>query len=319
LEKRKISLHFSLNPKISVDKDLDGDKGRYLTGVASGLNEDAHGERVTANCIESLCRQAEEGDVLLFADQHGVKESEDIGLLKHFEVRPNGDWYVEFKLHDEKDKIDTASLEKANKLWAQVNGLSPYTKPREKGFSIEGYIPDDKILEDKKERLGIIDDMVLEGVVVVPKPAYHDSVIHAIYKSLEVTPPWKVQKDARRKLRSSLVRKDLAGAYDRERFEIEAARDELIREAVDRNLESTENLGEDLRLIFDEYKELAVELITKQPDFSGERVPALQAMADEKGPYQVRKSDRLTLLEELNSTLERLVKTRKETEHVGTN
>lgn len=309
---RHISVHIAPHGEhYAVEKSVGGRKGRYLAGIASGLKKDTHGESVSANCIDSLCKQAQNGEVLLFSDVHGIKESEDIGILKHFEVMPNGDWYVEFRLHDEGDvNVDKDSIEKANKLWAQVNGLPPYTKPRQKGFSIEGYIPDDKILEDKKKRLGIIDDMVLEGVVVVPKPAYQDSYIHAIYKALGVTAPWKVQKEARNRLRSSLVRKDLNADYDRERFEIEAVRDDLISEAIDRNLGNEEALREDLRLVLSEYSDLVVDQIVNQPTLSSGSVTAIASDDPYGVGMRVQKSERLTLLTDLNATLEKLVESK---------
>jgi hypothetical protein len=170
-----------------IEKSQGTGKHRYLTGVATGPRKDSHGERMSENCLKSIIRQAREKDVLLFSDVHGIKESEDIGILKSLKQLDNGDFYVEFRLYDDTDDVDTKSRETATKLWNQVNGLPPYTKPRQKGFSIEGYLPlgrDD--LEEKKEEHGIIDDMVLEGFVVVPEPAYKDSEIEPIRKSKEL-------------------------------------------------------------------------------------------------------------------------------------
>jgi hypothetical protein len=139
---------------------------------------------MSGNCIRSIIKQARERDILLYPDEHGIRESEDIGILRKMQQMPNGDIYVEFRLYDENDNVDKQSIETANKLWAQTNGLAPYTRPREKGFSIEGYIPEDrKDLEDKRENEGIIDDMHVEGFVVVPEPAYENSVIQTVEKS----------------------------------------------------------------------------------------------------------------------------------------
>lgn len=201
---RKISIHTrqgSLYDGASlVEKSVDGVKHRYVCGIASGTRVDQHGERLTQRCIDSIVRQCKDSDILLYADVHGVKASEDIGILTNFEVDERGDWVVEFRLYDETDKVDAKSLETADKLWKQLNGFPPYTKPRKKGFSIEGYVPDVGGLVDQKEKFGIIDDIVLEGVVVVPEPAYQDSVIHSVYKALGETPEWTVRKGIREQL-----------------------------------------------------------------------------------------------------------------------
>lgn len=179
----KISVQ--LQSSRQIEKSIQGRKSKYLVGVASGIDEDAHGEHLTPNCIASLVKQAQEGDVLLFADVHGIKESEDIGIMTDFKVLPDKDWEVEFRLYDESDGVGRDCLDKIGKLWAQLNGLPPYTQPRQKGFSIEGFIPDNQVLQYKKQQHGQIDDMVLEGVVVVPRPAYQNSVVQAIQKSTD--------------------------------------------------------------------------------------------------------------------------------------
>ncbi|MDR2193858.1 MAG: hypothetical protein LBP19_05245 [Treponema sp.] len=176
-------------------------KKRYLCGVATGLKQDVHGERMSGNCIRSIIRQSKEKDILLFPDEHGIRESEDIGILHNLKQLPNGDIYVEFRLYDDTDSVDARSIETANKLWAQSSGLPPYTRPREKGFSIEGYIPEDrKDLEDKRENEGIIDDMKVEGFVVVPEPAYENSVIQTVEKSKHTTKERNVAKKVQKSI-----------------------------------------------------------------------------------------------------------------------
>jgi hypothetical protein len=136
------------------------DSDRAETGRARGADE--------RELRRSIVRQARERDILLFPDEHGIRESEDIGILRSLKQLPNGDLYVEFRLYDESDRVDARSIETANKLWAQARGLPPYTRPRGKGFSIEGYIPEErKDLEAKRDAEGVIDDMKVEGFVVV--------------------------------------------------------------------------------------------------------------------------------------------------------
>ena len=172
------------NNNYAVEKDLNGVKRRYIEGVASGSNVDGHGEVVTQNCIMSFMKQANSGDVLLYPDIHGIRSTDDIGILVAAKVLDNGDWWVRFRLYDKLDKVAARNIEVADMEWKQLCGLPPYTKPRQKGFSIEGDIPEggikDMIDGDKR----VMDDIILDGVVLVPKPAYKASVAMAVQKAL---------------------------------------------------------------------------------------------------------------------------------------
>lgn len=189
---QKISINFSPfkggNGTSSVEKSLGGTKRRYIEGVASGVDIDGHGERMTDNAINSFMRQANSGDLLLYADVHGIKSSEDIGILDKAEILPNRDWFVSFRLYDSSDGIASRNLEIADMIWKQVNGLPPYSTPREKGFSVEGTIPDGKIKEVTTDGKRVIDDIELDGVVIVPKPAYQASIAQAVMKAIDHEP-----------------------------------------------------------------------------------------------------------------------------------
>jgi hypothetical protein len=255
----KISLHFGL-PKESfaVEKSEGGVKHRYLCGIASGPKRDAQGERVTERCIASMSAQAQAGDLLLFPDIHGIGESKDIGILTHFKVLPGGEWYVEFRLYDESDEVPQSKLDVVDTLWKQINGLPPYTKPKKKGFSIEGYIPTEGGVQKREER-GDIDEIVIQGAIVTPTPAYQDSIIHAVYKALGEKAPWAVQKDIKSRLTAALTEQEMRNAYDRERWNIQNALDEMVQ-AVMRGEEGTDKKGALLQT-FDEYRDLMVEMI----------------------------------------------------------
>lgn len=281
----------------AVEKDAGGRRRRYLAGVVSGTREDAHGEHVTENCIASLVRQSQQGDVLLYPDLHGIKASEDIGILDTFRVEPNGDWYVEFRLYDEADGVAPDKISKIDTLWKQVNGLPPYRKPRRKGFSIEGYVPEDKVV--LRETQKAIDDMVLEGVVLVPEPAYQDSVAHAVYKALGVESPWAVRKDMRSKLRASLDEQDLRDCYERERWRLDCVRDDMVRQAMAGPEGERESR---LRMLFDEYRDLMVELILNSSALFAEADVGPEP--DEASPYSAL-SSRGEILRRLEAELQR--------------
>ncbi|MCJ7507833.1 MAG: hypothetical protein MUO85_03765 [candidate division Zixibacteria bacterium] len=161
------------NNHILEKADTKGHKRKYLVGVASGIQIDGHGERLTQNAINSIQRQANSGDILLYQDVHGIRDNDDIGILDESDILPNNDWKTSFRLYDEFDDLDENIVKNNDKLWKKFNGVAPYTRKRQKGFSIEGFVPPDKILSFEKDATGrigkrVIDDVILDGVVLVP-------------------------------------------------------------------------------------------------------------------------------------------------------
>src|SRR5690242_12360893 len=190
---RKIRFDFhpaSQQDAFSVRKQ-DGGEGRWLEGVTSGTGLDGHGERMTERCIESFRRQAKSGDVLLYAGKHDVNYTEDIGRLAEHSIDEAMDWHTAYRLHE---GIGPVKQEVVDTVWAQANGLPPYTKPRGFGFSIEGDIPDGGILYMDEAGRRVIDDVRLTGVVLVRNPAYRTSVAHAVMKALGLPTSQEIRK-----------------------------------------------------------------------------------------------------------------------------
>ena len=311
-ESRKISFRFHPNnwenKKHAVEKSENGRKRRYLVGVSSGSKKDEHGETMTEACIKSFHDQANSGDVLLYEGQHGVNFVDDIGLLSHSEILPNGDWYTEYRLYDEEDGFDPSSvtLEKANKLWKQVNGLSPYTKPKQKGFSIEGEVPDGGIINVDGTGKRVMNSVQLDGVVVVPRPAYADSITSSVYKALGVMPPdviKKVQKDLHERLHEKVRQAEVKDTFYQKRYIIENELEEAVCDILSNDRFGTSE--EKLKILFQEYSDLMVALILQNGDlFKNDTTNA-----DGTGEaYQ--DSGRLRSLQQLQSAVESLVKRR---------
>lgn len=258
---KKISLHFGL-PKegFTVEKAVaeGGQKHRYLCGIASGPRRDATGEKVTEKCIQSIVKQAESGDLLLFPDIHGIGESKDIGILEGFRVLDTGDWYVEFRLYDETDDVPQSKLDVIDTIWKQINGLPPYTVPKKKGFSIEGYIPTEGGIV-KRETTGEIDEIIIQGAIITPTPAYQDSIAHAVYKALGEKAPWVVAKDIKSRLSAALTERETRDAYDRERWNIQSALEDMIRSIMTGEEGADQKTA--LTQTFDEYRDLMVPII----------------------------------------------------------
>jgi hypothetical protein len=307
-ERRRISFHFHPyhfdQSEHAVEKSDESGRRRYLKGIASGPRVDAHGERMTTLAIDSFMEQANSGDILLYADLHGIRFTDDIGILSSAEVSKDGDWITEYRLYDEQDGVDQLSVERAGKLWKQCNGLPPYQHPRQKGFSIEGYIPEEKgaVHHDARGRQ-MINMVELDGVVVVPRPAYQDSIAHAIYKALGETAPWQDDSTIISRIKTRIQEADERESFYRQRYQLDEAMETLVREAM---LLPDSEQRDRLEEIFNEYKALMINLIVSNPSaFSPDEI-RLDASASETS---VTKNN---ILKGLISNLENLEMTRKE-------
>lgn len=261
--KKSISLHFhpyEFEKKFhAVEKDVDGKKRRYLYGIATGLDQDLDGERLTENCIESLQKQAKSGQILLMSDLHGKGATEDIGMLTDSKILENGDWWIEARLYDESDNIGPVKLEKASDLWKQVNGIDPYVDPKQKGFSIEGFLTDlEKV--DSKTGGRIINDMDLDYMAVVPRPAYKDSIAHAIAKSLGAKTEWVIKKNITNKIDQKRQTRKKQENFSTEKWELESVLEELIDEIM--SSDSMDKYRE-LDNTLDEFKDALIKLLMK--------------------------------------------------------
>jgi hypothetical protein len=249
-----------------LTKSDNGKKRRYLVGISSGSKFDGHEERMTEKCIKSFMDQANSGMVLLYPDVHGIKASEDIGKLITCKILQDGDWYTEYQLYEASDGIGPVKSEKIDTIWKQITGQPPYDKPLQKGFSIEGYIPDESILSADQDSQGnlrkrIIDDVRLDGVCLVPKQAYKPAVASFAYKALgEITPyrADKVRKDIKGELQRKLDTEKSSNEYFKKRWDLMDALDSSIEKIMSGKSANREN---ELEIIFDEYAKMMVELI----------------------------------------------------------
>lgn len=293
------------NKQFAVEKENGvGGKKRYLRGIASGPSVDGHGERITDKCIKSFTRQANQGDLLLFADKHGVAYTDDIGILTKQDITPNGDWFVEFRLYDQTDGVGQNTIETSDKLWRQVNGLPPYKHPKQKGFSIEGFIPEGGILSMDSGGRRIIDEVQLDGCVVVPRPAYKTSVAQALYKALNETPPWVTANAIEKSLADKIKTEDGDANYYRKWYQIQEALEEQIQEVMSADSKDKKRR---LVMLFDEYKSMMIDLIlVSEETFRKNPEPTSQALNEVTLIY--KQTDKLTVYKELLSNLDMLQK-----------
>jgi len=275
-----IKFHFHpYQPTVAkAQDDGSGGKSRYLYGITSGPRVDGHGERMTADCIKDFVAQAQSGDILLYPSVHGIRDIDDIGRLVDCEINKDGDWVTTYRLYGPEDGVGQATLDKCDKLWKQINGLPPYTKARQKGFSIEGNVRPGGIVYQSAQGQRVLNAIDLDGVVVVPRPAYKDSMAHAVFKALGEVPPWQVQKTIQKSLQQKLQIEDLENQYYRQKYKLhDALQDEImtIMTSADSNKQGA------LAGVFDEYKQLMIELILQSAPWFAEQVQVgNQAKAD---------------------------------------
>jgi len=258
----KIILHpYSVTKKSIADdssyateKSENNQKRRYLTGIASGIFEDHHGDRMSEAAIDDMIAQAEDKDILLLVN-HGKDYTDDVAILTKIEKTKDNELYVEFRLYDESDKVPQIKKDQANTIWEQITGTGVYTKQRVFGFSIEGYVEDEDI--EKTENGRVINKVDLDpGITLVTKPAYKTSVAHAVAKCLGRQPVRKTVID-------EILNKDnVISDFFESRWSLNSA----LTEAVDSVLktekpgvEKTELINE----ILDDYKIKMIALIER--------------------------------------------------------
>lgn len=266
---RKIKFNFHpyqfADMKHYVEKeDKEGIKRKYLVGVASGMKTDGQGERMTKSCVEKMHTQANSGDLLIYDSPHGVAGTDDVGIIIKSEVTPLGEWLIEARLYDTYDgfKEDSFTLQKIDKLWKQLKGLPPYKKPAQKGFSVEGYIPEGGIELVSENGKRVIDDIVLKGAIVTSDPAYTDSIINAIYKALDELKPEKKQvleKDIYERFADKLKSGDYGHNFYLQYYTIQ----DVLQDLLEEYLRHPRQLDDKLNSVFEQYKKIMVELLKR--------------------------------------------------------
>jgi hypothetical protein len=298
----------ALNPW-AVEKDEGGTKRRYLEGVTSGLDIDGHGERMTERCIKSFQSQAERGDILLFAGNHGSSYTEDIGMLVHSEIMADGQWLTRYRLYDSLDGMGSQTLESADKVWKQINGLPPYTASQKRGFSIEGDIPEGGLKYADQSGRRVMDDIELDGVWLVRRPSYRSSVAHAVAKAIGVPIPGKVRHSLEASLQSKMEEAEARSAYFDSYYRLNDATDCEVRRIMS---EGAPDKLDQLSALYEEYGAMMIRLITEN-----EGIFTDESDGDTSGAIGVYKAqsqwgqDLAPRLRVLKDRLEKLVKVYK--------
>lgn len=270
----------AIDSKVEKKYYKEDTKHFYLCGIASGLSIDGHGERMDEEAVRGMHDQFQTKDIPLYVN-HGKDYTEDIGLLTNSKILDNGDLYHEYRLYDDSDrgKIPDRNIELAKHVRIISAGLPPYKHPRVFGFSIEGYVPDERIKYNPATGGKRIMQVDLDpGVSLVTKPAYQSSVANAVVKSLNGTskkakaiditeygfkpkdekPPAPTEAEDARPL---IERKILSESKDifYEQSRLEDALDATLAEILNSDLNPSEKKNE-LQRSFDYFRDRMLEL-----------------------------------------------------------
>jgi hypothetical protein len=318
-EGNRIKFHFHPydfeNKGHAVEKSENGQRRRYLEGVASGVKTDQHEERMTDKCIKSFMDQANSGDILLYPDVHGIKASEDVGILKEAKVRSNGDWWISNMLYEREDGIGENKKEVIDTLWRQQCGLPPYTRPRQKGFSVEGYMPPGGIIGGERDQMGnirkrVMDSVFLDGVILVPRPAYKDSIATAVFKALGELPPQfedNLRKSIQGELQQKLKTDELRDKYFSKKWDLQDALESQIEKIMQRTNDSRKD--KQLEILFNEYSEMLIKLIIESESlFLKEEGEEDDNTSTPYGSIEVEKNAKVETFRSLYTQLRRIEK-----------
>jgi len=246
----------------AVEKsDETGNQRRYLRGVATGIQKDFYGEKLTENCINSLIDQFTSNDTLFYLDKHGIEDTKDVGILTDFKSLDNGDIFIEARLYDEFDEVPVWKIEANGSLWNQIHGFPPYTKKRQKGFSIEGYSTIGDIASYKTDNSGnmierIINDMNLVGIIICARPAYTSSIISGVYKSLGIIPSGQIES-IKQSIHNRLEKKINIEKSKETFYDKKWGLNDALEEEIQKIMKSkTDSKNEELEILFTEYKNI---------------------------------------------------------------
>jgi hypothetical protein len=208
------------------------DGHRYIGAVASGLKTDGQGERMTPQAIDYFREQARTSD-LKIVPEHKQGPFNDMAIVVHEELLPNGDWYLGARMYDESDLkspgVTQINVDYANKGWAQLNGEPPYSKNNRFGLSVEG-LADTR--EDTMSDDILIEKFVLKGGVIsfVPIPAYGASVVEAFKEAIKEADVKRKEDPRQLKFKDLFSERVQATDRSRQFYDRQLALDEQLAE-----------------------------------------------------------------------------------------
>lgn len=163
----------------------------------------------------------------------------------------------------------------------------------QKGFSIEGYVPENGILTAEKDINGmlhkrVLDKVDLDGVLVVPRPALKSSRVNSVCKALGEINPWKediIRKSIQSTLQSKIEEKEMSNQYYKQKWDINDALEMQIEEIMSK---PDYDKQDQLNILFDEYKNMMIPIIIQSESLF---VDEDESDDDIETPYKIETQD----------------------------
>lgn len=151
----------------------------WVTGIATGSQEDWYGDVMAPECVASMVRQFNAGTLPLRSNHAGDWET-DMGTIREGAVQPGGDASIGVLLDGEDAR--------AQKL---IRALTK-DPPAKLGFSIGGMADYDSITWETRNDtiVRVIHDITLDHVAVTSQPAYPNAWASGVTQKAQYAYPW---------------------------------------------------------------------------------------------------------------------------------
>lgn len=160
--------------KIVKDKKGNEVKERYVEGVASGTEQDKHGDKMSPAAIDSMAKSLKQ-HVVNLNNEHDTSWSGEIGDITKLEISNDSDLIMEAKLN---------KMSSASDLWYALTEQN-----KKLGLSIGGYVKDYEMVKegkgDDKKWIRLYKEIDLDHIAVTSRPAYPKAWVSVISKSIE--------------------------------------------------------------------------------------------------------------------------------------
>ena len=171
------SQRFNLLLYITKAEQRDGKW--WVTGIATGSQEDWYGDVMAPACVASMVRQFNAGTLPLRSNHAGDWET-DMGTIREGAVQPGGDASIGVLLDD----LDPRSQKLIRSLTKDP--------PAKLGFSIGGMADYDSITWETRDgkNVRVIHDITLDHVAVTSQPAYPNAWASGVTQKSQHAFPW---------------------------------------------------------------------------------------------------------------------------------
>ncbi|EMO53892.1 hypothetical protein LEP1GSC172_3322 [Leptospira noguchii] len=243
----------------TIKKDASGRERRYLVGTSSGPKKDAHKDSMSEKCIKGFQQQSIDKTILLVHPHTDNLIENQIGILDKSAIDADGEWKTQFRLFDKYDLKDNPEfsktiVEKANQFWMMIRGEGAYSKPtRISQFSIQGLMKAEDVSET--ENGAVIDWIELDAIAAITKGAYPQNDFLTIEKALTQF----IQKG---ELQDAIIQGQKTRDLYEENWNVESEFRDQFRKIIE-SKDSSDQKKERISNLFDEYKQLTVELFGK--------------------------------------------------------